>query len=85
MRLALGCVTAVTIDMGFLVEAQAEDELPEKLFGAVRVAQMEMSSATFVDDTRPRVERNNFRGAARVKHHGDRAAVLGDADADEQS
>lgn len=85
LRLALGCVTAVTIDMGFLVEAQAEDELPEKLFGAVRVAQMEMSSATFVDDARPRVERNNFRGAARVKHHGDRTAVLGDADADEQS
>ncbi|KAH7674748.1 Protein ENHANCED DISEASE RESISTANCE 2 C-terminal protein [Dioscorea alata] len=85
LRLALGCVTAVTIDMGFLVEAQAEDELPEKLFGAVRVAQMEMSSATFVDDTRPRVERNNFRGAARVKHHGDRTDVLGDADADEQS
>ncbi|KAM0943288.1 putative protein ENHANCED DISEASE RESISTANCE 2 [Dioscorea sansibarensis] len=85
LRLALGCVTAVTIDMGFLVEAQAEEELPEKLFGAVRVAQMEMSSATFVDDTRPRVERNNFRGAARVKHHGDRTDVLGDADIDEQS
>ncbi|KAL6985127.1 hypothetical protein U1Q18_018504 [Sarracenia purpurea var. burkii] len=49
LRLALGYVTTVTIDMGFLVEAQAEDELPEKLFGAVRICQMEMSSATFVD------------------------------------
>ncbi|KAI3453985.1 hypothetical protein Pfo_010648 [Paulownia fortunei] len=49
LRLALGCVTAVTVDMGFLVEAQTEDELPEKLFGAVRICQMEMSSATFVD------------------------------------
>ncbi|KAL7595592.1 hypothetical protein Lser_V15G30696 [Lactuca serriola] len=49
LRLALGCVTAVTIDMGFAVEAQEEEDLPEKLFGAVRICQMEMSSATFVD------------------------------------
>lgn len=49
LRLALGCVTAVTIDMGFAVEAQEEEDLPEKLFGAVRICQMEMSSATFID------------------------------------
>ncbi|KAK1324000.1 hypothetical protein QJS10_CPA02g01540 [Acorus calamus] len=61
LHLALGCVTAVTIDMGFLVEAQAEEELPERLLGAVRVAQMEMSSATFVD----------------VKTEADGAAVAG--------
>ncbi|XP_052208964.1 protein ENHANCED DISEASE RESISTANCE 2-like [Diospyros lotus] len=51
LHLALGYVTAVTIDMGFLVEAQAEEELPERLFGAVRVCQMEMSSASFVETT----------------------------------
>ncbi|KFK25357.1 hypothetical protein AALP_AA8G102900 [Arabis alpina] len=49
LRLALGYVTSVTIDMGFLVEAQTEDELPERLIGAVRVCQMEMSSAFVVD------------------------------------
>ncbi|KAL8521767.1 hypothetical protein ACS0TY_012062 [Phlomoides rotata] len=53
LRLALGCVTAVTVDMGFLVEAQKEEELPERLFGAVRICQMEMSSATFVDSATP--------------------------------
>ncbi|CAA0831952.1 Protein of unknown function (DUF1336 [Striga hermonthica] len=53
LRLALGCVTAVTVDMGFLVEAQKEEELPERLFGAVRICQMEMSSATFVDNATP--------------------------------
>ncbi|KAJ0965613.1 hypothetical protein J5N97_026751 [Dioscorea zingiberensis] len=84
LRLALGYVTAVTIDMGFLVEALAEDELPERLFGAVRIAQMEMSSATFVD-TRPRVERNSFRSAVRVNHHGDQRNVLCGADPDEES
>ncbi|EPS63274.1 hypothetical protein M569_11507, partial [Genlisea aurea] len=49
LRLALGCVTSVTLDMGFLVESQREEELPERLFGAVRILQMEMSSATYVD------------------------------------
>ncbi|KAK7351336.1 hypothetical protein VNO77_10709 [Canavalia gladiata] len=49
LRLALGYVTCVTIDMGFVVEAQTQEELPERLIGAVRVCQMEMSSATVVD------------------------------------
>ncbi|KAI8569367.1 hypothetical protein RHMOL_Rhmol02G0273300 [Rhododendron molle] len=49
LKLALGYVTAVTVDMGFVVEAQAEEELPERLFGAVRVCQIEMSAATVVD------------------------------------
>ncbi|XP_004291985.1 PREDICTED: uncharacterized protein LOC101306113 [Fragaria vesca subsp. vesca] len=51
LRLALRYVTSVTIDMGFLVEAQTEDELPERLVGAVRICQMEMSSATVIDAT----------------------------------
>ncbi|XP_020237886.1 protein ENHANCED DISEASE RESISTANCE 2-like [Cajanus cajan] len=49
LRLALGYVTTVTIDMGFVVEAQTEDDLPERLIGAVRVSQMDMSAATLVD------------------------------------
>lgn len=55
LKLALGCVTSVTIDMGFAVEAQAEDELPEKLIGAVRIAQIEMSAAVYVEPTKWRV------------------------------
>ncbi|XP_074296690.1 protein ENHANCED DISEASE RESISTANCE 2-like [Silene latifolia] len=51
VHLALGYVTSVSIDMGFLVEAQSEEELPEKLIGTVRICQMEMNSAAFVDST----------------------------------
>ncbi|XP_051119367.1 protein ENHANCED DISEASE RESISTANCE 2-like [Andrographis paniculata] len=53
LKLALGCASAVTVDMGFLVEAQSNEELPEKLFGAVRISQMELNSATYVDSATP--------------------------------
>ncbi|ONK66351.1 uncharacterized protein A4U43_C06F6830 [Asparagus officinalis] len=49
LHLALGYVTVVMIDMRFVVEAQEEEELPERLIGAVRIAQMELSSATFLE------------------------------------
>ncbi|AQK81181.1 Lipid binding protein [Zea mays] len=49
LHLALGAVTSVTIDMGFLVESQSEEELPERLFGAVRIARMEMGAARYVE------------------------------------
>ncbi|KAL2541373.1 Protein of unknown function (DUF1336) [Abeliophyllum distichum] len=49
----LGCVMVVTVDMGFLVEAQLDEELPERLFGAIKICQMEVDSATFVDNAMP--------------------------------
>ncbi|XP_077215462.1 protein ENHANCED DISEASE RESISTANCE 2-like isoform X3 [Tasmannia lanceolata] len=74
LHLALGYVTAVTIDMGFLVEAQTEEELPERLLGAVRVAQMQMSSATFVESTVTETVTVKSgcccnRGFSKVNHH----------------
>uniref|UniRef100_A0A0C9QX57 TSA: Wollemia nobilis Ref_Wollemi_Transcript_1871_1539 transcribed RNA sequence n=1 Tax=Wollemia nobilis TaxID=56998 RepID=A0A0C9QX57_9CONI len=45
LHLALGYVSSVTVDMAFLVEAQAEEEMPERIVGAVRISQMEMGSA----------------------------------------
>ncbi|XP_023536724.1 protein ENHANCED DISEASE RESISTANCE 2-like [Cucurbita pepo subsp. pepo] len=65
LHLALRYVTNVTVDMGFLVEGQTEEELPERLFGAVRICQMEMSSATVVDA--PTVARG--LSCAKVNHH----------------
>ncbi|KAL2544797.1 protein of unknown function-containing protein [Forsythia ovata] len=50
MHLALGCVT---MDMDFLVEAQSEKKLLEKLFGAVKICQIEITSTTFVDNAMP--------------------------------
>lgn len=48
-HLALGCVNLVTVDMAFLIESQADEELPERILGAVRVAQIEMGSAVYAD------------------------------------
>ncbi|CAL1385212.1 unnamed protein product [Linum trigynum] len=74
LHLALGCVTSVTIDMGFLVEAQEEEELPERLIGAVRVCQMEMSSAAVVESSSPTAMATVVGrgiGLAKVNHHED--------------
>lgn len=49
IHLALGYVTSVSVDMAFMVESQAEEELPERVLGAVRIQQIEMSSAVYVD------------------------------------
>ncbi|MFS7924363.1 putative protein ENHANCED DISEASE RESISTANCE 2 [Helianthus anomalus] len=66
LHLALGCVTAVTIDMGFVVEAQEEEELPERLFGAVRICQMEMGSARVVETVASKVS-GGAGGGSRVR------------------
>ncbi|KAL2897531.1 Protein ENHANCED DISEASE RESISTANCE 2-like [Bienertia sinuspersici] len=70
VHLALGCVTSVTIDMGFVVEGQNEEELPEKLIGAVRICQMEMDSAQFVDCNTPLLDGAGVGrlGLAKVNH-----------------
>ncbi|KAK9698191.1 hypothetical protein RND81_08G087800 [Saponaria officinalis] len=68
VHLALGYVTAVSIDMGFLVEAQSEEELPEKLIGAVRICQMDMNSAAFVDSTTTPSSNVGKSGLAKVNH-----------------
>ncbi|ESQ32035.1 hypothetical protein EUTSA_v10005439mg [Eutrema salsugineum] len=52
LRLSLGCITSLTVDVGFVVEAQTEDELPERLIGACRICHMELSSAFVVDDSK---------------------------------
>lgn len=49
LHLALGYVTTVSVDMAFLIESQSDDELPEKLLGAVRIAQIEMEAASYLE------------------------------------
>ncbi|KAF3597034.1 hypothetical protein DY000_02026081 [Brassica cretica] len=43
----------LTVDVGYVMEAKTEDELPERLIGGVRLCHMEVSSA-FVVDPQPR-------------------------------
>ncbi|XP_038695278.1 protein ENHANCED DISEASE RESISTANCE 2-like isoform X2 [Tripterygium wilfordii] len=45
LGLVVGVVTSLVVEMAFLVQANAVDELPERLIGAVRVSHLELSSA----------------------------------------
>ncbi|KAL9246981.1 hypothetical protein vseg_020457 [Gypsophila vaccaria] len=45
LGLVFGVITTLVVDMAFLVQANTEDELPEKLIGAVRVSHIELSAA----------------------------------------
>lgn len=49
LHLALGYVTSVAVDLAFLIESQTEEELPENLLGAVRIAHMEIGSAVAME------------------------------------
>ena len=74
LHLALGAVTSVTIDMGFLVESQSEEELPERLFGAVRIAQMEMGAAKYVETAPDDVVPEAGRAGAGFRVHSAKVA-----------
>ncbi|KAL2475888.1 Protein of unknown function (DUF1336) [Abeliophyllum distichum] len=50
LRLGLGCVMAVMIDTSFLVEAQSDEELLERLFDAAMIYQMEIDSVIYFDN-----------------------------------
>ncbi|KAJ6703861.1 ENHANCED DISEASE RESISTANCE-RELATED [Salix viminalis] len=45
LGLVIGVITSLVVDMAFLVQANATEELPERLIGAVRVSHIELSSA----------------------------------------
>ncbi|XP_075484268.1 protein ENHANCED DISEASE RESISTANCE 2-like [Primulina tabacum] len=45
LGLVIGVITTLVVDMAFLVQANATDELPERLIGAIRVSHIELSSA----------------------------------------
>lgn len=45
VHLAFGYISTLTVDLAFLIESQAEDELPEKLLGAFRFSDLDPASA----------------------------------------
>ncbi|CAA7026464.1 unnamed protein product [Microthlaspi erraticum] len=48
VHLAFGYITTLTVDLAFLIESQTEDELPEKLLGAVRFSELQIEAAVSV-------------------------------------
>lgn len=49
VHLAFGYITTLTVDLAFLIESQAESELPEKLLGAFRFSNMDPTSASTIE------------------------------------
>ncbi|XP_047319903.1 protein ENHANCED DISEASE RESISTANCE 2-like [Impatiens glandulifera] len=45
LGLVTGVITTLVVDMAFLVQANTNEELPERLIGAVRMSHIELSSA----------------------------------------
>lgn len=45
VHLAFGYITTLTVDLAFLIESQTEQELPERLLGAVRFSDLSPDSA----------------------------------------
>ncbi|CAH8337549.1 unnamed protein product [Eruca vesicaria subsp. sativa] len=50
IRFLLGYTKSFAVDIGLVIEAQTEDELPERLIGGVRVCHMDLSSAFVVGE-----------------------------------
>lgn len=48
VQLAVGYVTTLTVDLAFLLEGQAEDELPERLLGSIRLHNLALDAAITV-------------------------------------
>ncbi|XP_078446088.1 ENHANCED DISEASE RESISTANCE-like protein (DUF1336) [Wolffia australiana] len=51
VHLAFGYITSLTVDLAFLIEGQTEEELPERLLGAVRFSQLQPESAGLYEIT----------------------------------
>ncbi|KAL7222162.1 hypothetical protein ACSBR1_023969 [Camellia fascicularis] len=45
LRLVIGVITTLVVDMAFLLQANTANELPERLIGVVHVSHIELSSA----------------------------------------
>jgi len=75
VRLTLGYVTNLVADVGFVVEAETEEELPERLIGGARICHMELSSAFViyddVDGKKSSQQRRRMMGAAEGNHSED--------------
>lgn len=49
VHLAIGYLSALTVDMAFLLESQTESELPEQILGTVRLTKLDLAAAVPVE------------------------------------
>lgn len=61
VHLAIGYLTTLTVDLAFLLEAQAESELPEQILGTVRLKKMDLAAAVPVEQDAATSEETSFQ------------------------
>lgn len=49
LHLALGYITEITIDLAFVIEGQIEEDLPERILGAIRCCELDLGFAIPLD------------------------------------
>jgi hypothetical protein len=49
VHLAIGYITTLTVDLAFLIEAQTEEELPEKLLATIRLKKLDLTAAVPIE------------------------------------
>ena len=49
MHVAIGYITSLIVDMAFLIKGHAEEELPKRILGTVRLKKLDLSVAVPVE------------------------------------
>ncbi|KAH7282373.1 hypothetical protein KP509_35G027500 [Ceratopteris richardii] len=88
VHLAFGCVTSLTVDLAFVIEGQEQSELPERILGTIRFANLDPSGASSLDaplSDRDKAKHGNFwRSVSNLLHAGHQDSVANVEDDDEK-
>lgn len=79
VHLAFGCVTGLTVDLAFVLEGQTQSELPEKILGTIRFANLDPACASSLDSPlsdKDKARPNKFwRSFSTLLHAGHQESV----------
>ncbi|KAH7405370.1 hypothetical protein KP509_15G067800 [Ceratopteris richardii] len=88
VHLAFGYVTSLIVDLAFVIEGQVQNELPEKILGTIRFANLDPAAASILDvplSSRDKMRPNKlWRSFSNLLHGGHNESVA-NVEEDERS